>query len=181
MKGIRIFGLAVMASLIFSCNTTTSLQQFIVDKQDDDAIISFDIPASVFSLDEHFSTDENIETLKSIKKANVLAFAINDSNPERYKKDKLQLKSILKQPKYTELMRFGNASKGAKIVMLGDDESVNELLIFASDNTTGWLLIRVLGKAMQPEKILSLLQKMDFNENTKALEPLKELLKKTRT
>ena len=168
-----------MASLVFSCTNEKSLQQFIINQQEKSEIISFDLPTSMLALQEGMQTPENLETLKSIKKANILAFQINDLNKEIYLTEKEQLKTILKQEKYIELMRFGKASNGAKIYLVGEDDTIDELIISANDDSLGWLLIRIIGQDMQPEKILQLAKNMDFDYNDMDFTQLKDLLSKS--
>jgi len=172
----KITGLAILASLVFSCTNQKSLQKFIVDQQEKSNIISFDLPASLLSINEELQTPENLETLKTIKKANILAFKINETNKKLYLAKKQEVKDILKQKKYVELMRYGKASNGAGINMVGDENSIDELIIFANDDKVGWLLVRILGNKMQPEKIMRLLKNIDFDSNTLDFKPLKDLL-----
>ena len=58
---------------ISGCDSSKSLQEYIVDKQQDNSFISIDIPSSILTL-----KDENIsdETLKAIKSINPLTEAI---------------------------------------------------------------------------------------------------------
>ncbi len=174
---INTIGLVIMASLVFSCTNEKSLQQFIINQQEKAEIISFDLPASMLALQEDMQTPENLEILKSIKKANILAFQINDLNKDIYLLEKEQLKTILKQKKYGELMRFGKGNKGAKIYLVGDDDAIDELIINANDDALGWLLIRIIGKDMQPEKIMQLAKNIDFDSNDMDFSQLKDLLK----
>lgn len=175
---INIIGLVVLASLIFSCKNEKSLQQFIVNQQEKTDIISLDIPVSLLALKEELQEAADVEVLKSIKKANILAYQLKDSSKTRYIADKEHLKQILKQDKYGELLRFGKGKTGAKIYMVGNDEAIDELIVFANDDTLGWLLLRVLGKDMQPEKIMQLIQKVDLENSDFDLSQFKDILTK---
>jgi len=172
----KILGLAILASLSIGCSQSKSLQKFIVDEQESNTVISFDLPASLLKIDKEMQSPENLETLKTIKKANVLVFKIDDTNKKMYQAKKQELKALLKQDKYTELMRFGNAKKGARIQLLGDADRINELIVFANDDAKGWLLVRILGNDMQPDKILNLLQNSDLDADNANLSFLKDLI-----
>ena len=179
MKIAQLILLFTLTSSIFSCTNEKSLQQFIVNQQEKTDVISFDLPASMMALQEDMQTPENVSILKSIKKANILAYKIKTSNKEVYLSNKEQLKRILKQKKYAELMRYGKGSKGAKVHMVGTDESVDELIVFANDDTLGWLLIRIIGTNMQPQKIMQVFNKIDFNTSDFDLSQLKDILAKS--
>jgi len=174
MNKISLLVLALV--IVTSCQNEKSLQQFIVNQQEKSEIISFDLPASMLSLQENMQSSENIKTLKTIKKANILVFKINDLNKEIYLTEKEQLRNILKQQKYAELMRFGKGSKGAKVHMVGSDDAIDELIVFANDDELGWLLVRILGSNMQPEKIMQIINKMDFDNSDLDLSKLKDIL-----
>ncbi len=174
----NIVGLAIMASLIFSCTNEKSLQQFIVNQQERSDVISVDIPVSLLALKEELKDSEDIETLKSIKKAAILAYQIKDSAEVRYKADKEHLKQILKQDKYEELFRYGKGNSGAKVYMVGEDNAIDELIVFANDDSLGWLVLRVLGKDMKPEQIMQLMQKVDLENSDFDLSQFKNILTK---
>jgi len=164
---INIMGLVLMASLFLGgCNTKKSLQVFIVDQQEKSDVISVDVPASsMLSLNDKIKTKEDLAVLKTLKKAIVLAYQVTDQTKERYLTEVKQVKGILKQEKYAELMRFGKGSSGARVYVIGEEEMVDEIIIFANDHTKGWLLVRVLGKAMNPSKMIELMKKVDLTSS----------------
>jgi len=180
MKNISIYliGLVILASLVFSCKNEKSLQQFIVTQQEKADVISVDIPVSLLALKEELQDEDDIETLKSVKKANILAYQIKDSSKARYQADKKHLKEILKGDKYAELVRLGKGNNGAKIYMVGDDQAIDELIVFANDDALGWLVLRVLGDDMKPEKIMQLMQKVDLENSNFDLSEIKDVLTK---
>ncbi len=175
---VNIIGLVVMTSLIFSCSNEKSLQQFIVNQQEKADVISLDIPVSLLALKEELQDDDDLETLKSIKKATILAYQLRDSSKTRYTADKEQLKQILKQEKYAELIRVGKGNNGAKVYMIGEEGAIDELIVFANDDALGWLVLRILGKDMKPEKIMQLVQKVDMENSDFDLAQFKDILSK---
>lgn len=175
---INIIGLVILASLIFSCTNEKSLQQFIVNQQEKTDVISLDIPVSLLAIKEELQDADDIETLKSIKKANILAYQIKDSSKTRYQADKKHLKEILKGDKYGELVRMGKGNKGAKVYMVGEEHAIDELIVFANDDALGWLVLRILGDDMEPEKIMKLMQKVDMENSDFDLSEIKDILTK---
>ena len=171
--------LILLISLTYSCNNEKSLQQFFVAQQEKQDMISFDLSTSLLAGVEELKNEKDIEILKSLKKINILAYQIKEAGYIRYNTEKQQINAILKQDKYSELMRYGKGSKGAKIYLVGDEDAIDELIIFANDDKLGWLIIRILGKNMQPAKIMQLIQKVDFDKTDFDLSQLKTLLSQT--
>jgi len=175
---LKTLGLAMLASLIFSCTNSLSLQQFIIEQQEKQDVISFDLSSSLLTATEDLQSEEDIETLKSLKKINVLAYQIKDSSRTRYTDEIKHVKSLFKQDEYSELIRYGKGSQGAKVYLVGDDDKIDEIVVFANDQDLGWLLVRVLGNDMKPEKIMKLMQKIDFDKRDFDLSKFKDILKK---
>ena len=74
-----------------------------------------------------------------------------------YKTELAKVQTILKNEKYEELMRGGNAKDGKFIVkMIGEGDTIDELIVFGSANERGFAIVRVLGDNMDPAKIIKL-------------------------
>jgi Domain of unknown function (DUF4252) len=84
---------------------------------------------------------------------NVLAFKINDKNKVRYEIEKAKVTAILKDEKYQQLMKFGSGKEGASISFVGTDEKIEEFVLFGNQKTTGFAVVRILGKHMNPTSI----------------------------
>lgn len=174
LKNIVI--LIVTLIFLLSCNQDSSLQSFMVKQQEQNDVISFDLTSDMLSLQEGMNTPENEEVLKSIKKANILAYQIDTLNIETYDKEKQQLTEIFKNEKYQELMRMGKGSNGVRVYSVGDGETLDELVVYANDNTKGWALVRVIGDHMQPDKILKLVNKIHL-EDKQQLDKISDIFK----
>lgn len=172
-----ILGLVILTSLTFSCKNNLSLQQFIIDQQEKQDVLSFDLSSSLLAATEGLQSETDIKTLKSLKKINILAYQIKDSTNVRYNTEIKQIKAIFNQDKYTELIRYGKGSQAAKVYLLGEADKIDELVVFANDNKLGWLLVRILGEDMKPEKIIQLIQKIDFDKNDFELSKFKGIFK----
>ena len=152
---VVLFALAMLSS----CDNQKSVQEYYVEKQESNNFIALDLPASIVSLDEGAS-EETRETMKTIKKLNILAFKIDESNRAEYDKEYAQVREILKSDKYNELMRMKHKGMNVVINYQGSDEAVDEFILLASDNTKGFALARVLGDKMKPAQIMKMAEDM---------------------
>lgn len=169
--------LAVMLLLVVaytSCNQGPTLQTYFVDNQVKPGFLSVDAPIGLLNIEEVELTKEQEEAYKSIDKLNILAYRIDDNNKAEYELELANVKTILKNPKYEELMRGGNSVDGRFMVMfIGEVDNVDELILFGNANDKGFVVARVLGDDMNAGKIMSLqsvLKDMDFeNANLKGI------------
>jgi hypothetical protein len=159
-----------------SCSSDTSLQKFIVEKQEREDIISFDLSSKMLSLKDTAHSIENAEILNTIKKANIIAYKIDTLNRDVYNNDKEQLTNILKNKKYSELMRTGKGSNVVRVYTIGNEEALDEVIVYLNDKTKGWALVRVIGDDMQPDKIMQLIDDVKLND-PKQLEMIANIFK----
>lgn len=155
VKRTVVLGLLVVTFL--GCNQGPTLQTYYVDNELKPGFTTLDIPASMAGLDESKLTEEQLNAYESVDKLNMLAFVLDDSNEEEYKLELAKVKKILKDPKYQELMRGGNSSDGKfQIKFVGEEDDIDEIVLFGSANERGFALVRILGNSMNPENIMSL-------------------------
>jgi hypothetical protein len=153
---IKTISLMLFTAIMFmACNKQPSIQEYYVEKQQNDNFIAIDLPASLLKLDENAS-EETKETLNTIKKLNVLAFKVTEANKKDFDGEYAQVKTILKGKKYNELMRMKHENINIIINYEGNEDAVDEFILFASDKDQGFALARVLGDKMQPEKIIKM-------------------------
>jgi hypothetical protein len=137
------------------------LEVFIFDKQEQPGVISFDIQSGLLSETETLDEDAR-EALKSLKKINVLLFPVKKAQDDiRNRKDIEQLDNILKKDKYQPLMSFGSGKSKAKMYLVGDEDQVDEIIIYARDKDKGWGLFRLLGKDMNPAAMMKVLKHLN--------------------
>ena len=140
-----------------SCNQGPTLQTYYVDNELKPGFASFDVPTSFLNIEDVEMTDEQREAYESVNKLNVLTYIEEDTNLAEYKVELENLQAILKNPKYEELMRGGNATDGKFVVkFLGDIENIDELIIFGNANNKGFMVARILGDDMNASKLISL-------------------------
>lgn len=158
-----------IAAVLSSCNYGETLQSYYVINQETPNFISVDIPVSFVNLDKAELTDIQNEAYESIDKLNMLAFTLKEDNIAEYTAEYDKVKTILKDEKYSELVRGGNSTDGKFVVKyLGTDTTIDELIVFGSAKNKGFAIIRVLGDDMDPAKIMKLgnvLDKISSDEN----------------
>jgi len=139
-----------------SCNDK-SLQKYLVEKQDDDKFVKMDLAASLLQGRNSNFTQEEKDILNTIKKVNVVAYPIKENDTADYEKERAELKAILDQEEYKELTRFKSNEWNATLKYTGEEDAIDEVIVFASDNNRGFAVFRVLGENMRPDQMLKLI------------------------
>ena len=175
-----IYSLAIIGSfLLSSCNNEPTLQKYFVENTENKNFIALDLSPSILNIDAtKLNVDQNA-ALKSFDKMNILAFKFDDKNKVEFEVGRIKLNAILKGEKYQQLMKFGSGKDGASVSFVGDNEHIEEFVLYANKKENGFAVIRILGKDMNPTGIMtmmSLLQKS--NVNLEQLKPLQQLLEK---
>lgn len=158
-----------MFSLAFvffaGCSSQQSLQEYYVDNKENPNFISLDIPASILKMDEAALTEKQQKAVSSLKKFNLLAFKKTSDNVAEYKLEKAKVKEILKNENFIELMKINSGYGKGVVKYLGDDDAIDEVIIYGDSKEQGFALVRVLGKDMNPADVMQLMQaiqKSDF-------------------
>ncbi len=161
MKNVyKILGI-VSISLMMSCSSEPSLQKYFVDHHGDADFIAVDVPTSLLDKETIELNSDEREALESIKKINFLALKLNESNQSRYEEEGAAIKKILDSDKYETLMRFGSDGTKAVLKYQGEDDDIDEVIVFATNEEKGLALIRVLGDNMRPEKMAMLVKSVE--------------------
>ncbi len=154
---IRTFVLATII-LLSSCASQQSLQEYYVDNQENPNFIALDIPASILQMEEVELSDVQKEAVESLRKFNLLAFRKTSENVSEYKAEKAKVKEILKNEDFVELMKINSSYGKGVIKYLGEDDAIDEVIIYGDNKDQGFALIRVLGKDMNPGHVIHLMQ-----------------------
>jgi hypothetical protein len=175
-----IYSLAIIGILLLSsCNNEPTLQKYFVENTENKNFIALDLSPSILNIDaSKLSAEQNVD-LKSFDKMNILAFKLDDKNKAEFEAERIKLNTILKGDKYQQLMKVGHGKEGASISFVGDDEHIEEFVLYANKKENGFAVVRILGKDMNPTGIMtmmSLLQKSTVN--LEQLKPLKQFLEK---
>ena len=178
MEKIYRLLLLVLVITITSCSSEQSLQEYYVNNSENPNFLSFDVPVSVLNLKGADLTEKQSEAIASLKKLDILAFKKNSENSETYSAEKIKVKAILKNEKFVELMKMNTPYGRATVKYLGDEDAIDEVVIYGDNDEKGFGLIRVLGKDMNPANIIQLLQAIQkSNYKGQGLEKLEDLLK----
>jgi hypothetical protein len=149
--------LALGLSALTSCSDK-SLQKYLVEKQDDDKFVKMDIAASLLQGKNSSFSQEEKDVLNTIKKVNVVAYPIVDGDTADYEKERQELKAILDQEKYKELTRINSNDWNATLKYTGEEDAIDEVIVFASDDSRGFAVFRLLGENMRPDQMLKLME-----------------------
>ncbi|MDC6365028.1 MULTISPECIES: DUF4252 domain-containing protein [Flavobacteriaceae] len=148
----------VAAVLLASCSSQQSLQEYYVDSSENPNFIALDVPASILKMEAVDLTPAQKEAVESLRKFNLLAFRKTADNVAEYKLEKSKVKEILKDDEFVELMKINSQYGKGVIKYLGDEDAIDEVIIYGDSKDKGFALVRVLGKDMNPAHIAQLMQ-----------------------
>ena len=178
MKNInKLVALLFLVILASSCKNKKSLQSYLVDSQEKPGFITLDIPTSFLQLKNQDVSDEVKETLKSIKKVNVVALPIK-GNETAYETEKKQLKDIFSNTKnYKSLMSMKTQGMHVNLYYTGSTESIDEVIAFGYGKQQGVGVARLLGYDMNPAKIMEMMKNIKIDSNNVNLEQFSAIFK----
>ena len=145
------------AVILTSCGNTTSLQSYFVDHQEAKNFMTQDIPLSMVEIDKSEFTQAQTEAYNSVKRLNFLGYKASETDSETFKKEVEQIKTILSDSKYNDLMEFSDKGNKIYVKYIGTDEDADEVVIFGSAKDRGFGIVRILGDDMNPEKMVTLI------------------------
>jgi hypothetical protein len=177
MKFISIYVVLALLLLV-GCNSEPSLQKYFVENSENKDFIAVDVSPSVLNVDASKLTADQVKALQSFDKMNILAFKRNDKNQAQFEAERSKVNAILKDEKYQQLMKFGSGKDGASVSFVGDDEHINEFVVYANKKENGFAVVRVLGKDMNPTMIMNMISILkESNLDLEQLKPLQEMMK----
>ena len=173
------FFLALLASaMLTSCNSEPSLQRYFVDNSEKKDFISLDVSPSILNVNKTKLTADQKTALESFDKMNILAFKLDKNNAALYEQEREKLSKILKDETYQELMKVGSGKDAASISFVGDEDNIDEFIIYANKKENGFAVVRILGDDMNPNNIMTMLSVLkDANIDMEQLKPLEGLMK----
>jgi hypothetical protein len=175
-----VYSLALVFSLfLISCNSEPTLQKYFVENTENKNFIALDVSPSILNVDKAKLSLQQNEALQSFEKMNVLAFKLNATNKAQFELERAKVNLILKDKKYQQLMKFGSGKEGASVSYVGSDEHIEEFVLFANKKETGFAVIRILGKDMNPNNIMTMMSVLkESRVDLEQLKPLQEMFKK---
>ena len=81
-----------------------------------------------------------------------------------FQKEKANINAILKNGKFTELMKMNTSFGKASVRYLGDDDAIDEVIIYGDSEDKGFMLVRVLGKNMNPAKLVQFMKAIEKSD-----------------
>ena len=164
--------------LLVSCKSEPTLQKYFVENTENKDFLALDLTPKMLNVNSEKLSVSQKEALASFEKINVLAFKINDKNKAQFETERDKVTAILKDIKYQQLMKVGSGKDGAQISFVGDDEHIDEFVIFGNKKENGFAVVRVLGKDMNPTHIMEMMSVLkNSNIDMEQLKPLQELMK----
>ncbi|WP_445716058.1 DUF4252 domain-containing protein [Flavobacterium sp.] len=177
MKKILILSLSVV--LFLSCENKSTLQKYFVKNSESSNFITLDLTSNILKTDKIALTETDKEALNSFEKINILAYKSVSTATVQYENEIKEVKSILKDESYQQLMKVGNGLDGASVYFVGnDDEHIEEFVVLAGKKENGFAVIRVLGNDMNPTHIMNMMNLLQkANIDIDQLKPLEQLVK----
>lgn len=176
MKRYIYFGL--FTALFFtSCQQKPTLQKYFVANTDKQEFVSLDLAPTFINVDKVTLSPDEKEALQSFKKINILAFKSDSLNQKQFNEEREKVNLILKDKNYQELMKVGTGKEGGAIYFVGQDEHIDEFVLYANKKENGFAIVRIIGDDMHPTDVLNLMRLLQkANVNMEQLKPLQALL-----
>ncbi len=176
----KIYFIALICSLFLtSCNSEPSLQKYFVEKTENKDFIAVDVSPEILNIEKTKLTPEQSEALKSFEKMNILAFKLDSTNTTQYDLERAKVNDILKNEKYQKLMSFGSGKDGVTVSFVGEEENIEEFVVYAKSKETGFAVVRILGNNMNSTHIMNMLSVIqNSNMDLDQLKPLQAMFPK---
>lgn len=166
MKKIIISSALLFCALVTltSCSDGQSLQEYYVDNQENSDFVLVDVPTSLISSDSDLLNQEQQEILKTIRKINIMAYPLKESSTTNFQGEKTKLMSILAGDDYEELMKANSDNGNMRLYFKGEEEAIDEVIFFGSEDSKGFVLARLLGDDMKIGDMMRLAQSMEAGD-----------------
>jgi hypothetical protein len=167
-----------VAMLLAGCSNEPSLQKYFVENSEKKGFISLDVSSNILNVDKAKLSAEQKTALQSFDKMNIIAFKSDKTNQAEYDLESEKLATILTTEKYQELMKIGSGKDAASLSFVGDENNINEFILFAKKEENGFAVVRILGEDMNPNNIMTMISVLkETNIDMEQLKPLQELMK----
>lgn len=175
---MKTFIVTLFSILLFSCSNKPTLQKYFVDNMEDKNFIAIDISPSILNIEKASLSNSEKKALETFDKMNIIAFKKDSLNNTKFKTEEAKVKAILKEKSYQELMKFGSGSQAASVYYVGEDDKIDEFVVYAKNASSGFAIVRVLGDNMNPADIFTFIEVLKkSNIDMEQLKPLEAILK----
>ncbi|RXG15637.1 putative protein DUF4252 [Leeuwenhoekiella aestuarii] len=178
MKALKLSLVLLLIATCISCNNKQSLQEYYIDSKENDKFIMVDLPTSLIAPKSENLSEDQQRIIASVKKVNLLAYAMKDTS--FYNSETNKVNGILNADNYDELMKLGTPEQRMRVFIKGDEDAIDEVVVFAQDNNKGFLLARVLGDNMNVADMVRFAETMDTSSaalNTGGFEGIMDVFK----
>ncbi|MBL4745697.1 MAG: DUF4252 domain-containing protein [Flavobacteriaceae bacterium] len=173
----KLYGVLLLTVLsVLSCTKELSLQRFFIDSKENDYYLALDIPSSILIQKDENTSQEIKDITNTIRKINFLGYQLTAASETDLSSEKSKIKAILKQDSYHELMRVNSGNTELIVKFLGEEDAIDEVIIYGADKEKGFLIMRVLGDKMNPASIFKMLQKVKIDKDNMNFKQLKGIL-----
>jgi hypothetical protein len=178
MRAIVFLTVFLTSLLLLSCDSKPTIQKYFVVNSENKDFLALDISPTILNLDKTKLSAEQKRALESFDKMNVLVFKLDENNQPQYEVESQKITQILKDETYQQLMKVGSGKDGATISFVGDEDNINEFVVFGKSKDNGFAVVRILGNDMNPNNIMTMLSVLKESKiDTAQLAPLKDLIK----
>ena len=175
---IELYLVLLFSLLLSSCTNEQSLQKYFVENAENKNFLTIDVSPSIIDIDKTKLTIEQKTALESFDKMNILAFKLDKNNKAQYDVESQKVTQLLKNEKYQELMKVGSGKDAASVSFIGDENHIDEFILFAKKKESGLAVVRILGNDMNPNNILNMITLLQSsNIDMEQLKPLQDLIK----
>jgi hypothetical protein len=176
---VAVFITALLTVLLTSCSNEPSLQKYFVEHAEQKNFVTIDIAPNLLKSDSIKLSEDEKAALASVKKLNVLFFKKDSlgTNKAIYDTEKKNVKELLKTETYDELMHFGSNKAGLSVHTVGENDNIDEFVLFMHQEENGFGVIRVLGDDMNPNHALQMMELLQNGSlNIEQFKPIKDMM-----
>lgn len=169
--------LGILSIILLSCNSEPSLQKYFIENSESPDFIAIDVGSSLLNTEKMKLTKEDKKALESFKKMNIIAFKKDSLNDEKYTLETNKVRDLLKNETYQQLMKVGSNGNGGAVYFIGEEEHIDEFVVYANGKDNGFVIVRILGDDMDPSQIMNLINLIQKSGiDLEQLKPLKQLM-----
>ncbi|MCG2610465.1 DUF4252 domain-containing protein [Flavobacterium sp. SM15] len=177
MKKI-LFITAFAALFLTGCEQKPTLQKYFVEKSESKGFTVLDVSPTILNLEKTKLSSDEKQVLDAFEKVNILTLKADGTNQNEIQAEKEKIKTILNDKKYESLIKVNFGKDGAEFKCVGQDEHIDEFVLYGSKKENGLAVVRITGEDMNPTAVLKMLQLIQkSNVDVEQLKPLQELFK----
>jgi len=159
---MRIVLFTFLIAFFTSCKKDT-VQTYLLESENRPELVSYDFSSDMLAFAKNFIEEAEIPVIKSIDKVKLVGLNIEDNSLEAYEQEKQRLQTILENSEYKKLLNIKKDGRQIKIYYNGEQEAIDEVLVFGYSDDQGVGLARVLGNNINPTEIMEVVDNKKLN------------------